>query len=195
MLQNETDVERLESSGDPRMQGWERLGYASFDSITQPDCILPAQFFARRTAARVEGEMRLLIAVLEDAINTYLRRLMPRNNREREELAEVEAWFQTGGNGGLFAFENVCEVLGIEVSRLRDWIKSLRDGQVPARAAAAAKGARPDGGARSRRFYLGDRGRRTGGPRLRRPRRRKAKGAPSDPPRQAAQRDMLVAAN
>jgi hypothetical protein len=135
--------------------------------------------------------MRLLIAVLEDAINTYLRRLTPRNKCERDELAEVEAWFKTGGNGGLFAFENVCEMLGLEVSRLRDWIRSLRGAWVPPRGSMAAKGDLPDRGTRRRRIYLGERGRRTGGPKLRRPRRRRAKGAPPVTPRQAAQRDML----
>jgi hypothetical protein len=146
------------------------MAYASFDSITQPDCMLPAQFFARRTPARVEGEVRLLIAVLEDAINTYLRRLTPRNKREREELAEVEAWFKTGGNGGLFAFENVCDVLGLEVSRVREWIRSLRSGGGPARARMAANSDQPNGGRRKWRIYLGDRGRRTRGPSPRRPR-------------------------
>jgi len=70
MLQDETKVERLESSIDRQARGWENMGYGSFDSITQPECMLPTQFFARRTSTRVEGEMRLLIAVLEDAINT-----------------------------------------------------------------------------------------------------------------------------
>ena len=104
MLQHETKVERLESSTNTQTRGWENMGYPSFDSITQPECILPAQFFARRTSARVEGEMRLLIAVLEDAINTYVRCMTPRNQRHREELREVEAWFEGRGHSGLFAF-------------------------------------------------------------------------------------------
>ena len=48
MLQDETKVERLESSTNTQTRGWENMGYPSFDSITQPECILPAQFFARR---------------------------------------------------------------------------------------------------------------------------------------------------
>jgi hypothetical protein len=99
--------------------------------------MLPAQFFARRTSTRVEGEMRLLIAVLEDAINTYVRCMAPRNHRQREELREVEAWFEGHGQSGLFAFENVCELLGVEAGRLREWVRSSR---------ASRTGARHDGG-------------------------------------------------
>lgn len=173
MLQDETKVERLESSIDTHARGWENMGYASFDSITQPECMLPAQFFARRTSARVEGEMRLLIAVVEDAINTYARCMTPRNHRQREELREVEAWFEGHGQSGLFAFENVCELLGVDSGRLREWVRSLYDGAGPARARMTANDDRPNGGRRKWRIYLGDRGRATRGPSARRPRKRK----------------------
>ena len=172
MLQDVTNVERLESSIETPVRGWENTGYASFDSITQPDTMLPAQFFVRRTPARVEGEMRLLIAVLEDAINTYVRCIGPKNHRQREELREVEAWFEGRGQSGLFAFENVCDVLGVEAGRVREWVRSLRDGAGPARTGMAANSDRPNGGRRGWRIYLGDRGRRTRGPSARRPRRR-----------------------
>jgi hypothetical protein len=191
MLQDETKVERLESSIDTHARGWENMGYASFDSITQPECMLPAQFFARCTSARVEGEMRLLIAVLEDAINTYVRCMTPRNHRQREEMREVEAWFEGRGQSGLFAFENVCELLGVEAGRLREWVRSLRDSG-PARARMTANDDRPKGGRRKWRIYLGDRGRATRGPSPRRPRiRTAAKAAVADVTRLPEPRDML----
>lgn len=192
MLQDETKVERLESSIDTHARGWENMAYASFDSITQPECMLPAQFFARRSSALVEGEMRLLIAVLEDAINTFVRCMTPGNHRQREELREVEAWFEGRGQSGLFACENVCDVLGVEAGRLREWVRSLRDASGPARSRITANGDRPNGGRRKWRIYLGDRGRRTRGPSPRRPRiRSAAKAAVCDVTGLPESRDML----
>ncbi len=69
--------------------------------------------------------MRLLIAVLRDAINLYARTRGRKAHREVEQFEEVNSWFEATGARGLFAFENVCEVLGIDPGRLRRWLKSL----------------------------------------------------------------------
>jgi hypothetical protein len=51
MLQDETNVERLESSIERQERGWDNMPSASSASIIQPDCILPAQVFGRHTPA------------------------------------------------------------------------------------------------------------------------------------------------
>jgi hypothetical protein len=115
-----------------------RNGSASpvFSDFT-PDVLLPVQFNdinSRRRA--LDGEFKLMFAVLEDAIYCYLRSMNGRTRREHEEFEEVVNWFNTfdrngRGGGGLFAFEPLCEALGIEPHRLRERLAAIRMMQRP----------------------------------------------------------------
>lgn len=88
-----------------------------------PGSLLPSQYFAHvERRKRVNGEYRLLLAVLEDAIRSYLINISARNGEQRVRLAELRLWFYArGGPGkqGLFAFESICELLGIEADLVR----------------------------------------------------------------------------
>jgi len=72
-----------------------------------------------------EGERKLLFAVLEDAIRTYLRHrdngALARNNEDYVEAAE---WLSSDDEDGPFAFVNICEALGIDADGLRSGISS-----------------------------------------------------------------------
>jgi hypothetical protein len=88
--------------------------------------ILPIQYGeSRRRKLPSEGERKLLFAVLEDAIRTYLRHrdkgVEARNN---EEFVEAAEWLSSDEEGGPFAFVNVCEALGIEADCLREGISN-----------------------------------------------------------------------
>lgn len=61
------------------------------DPLTQPDCVLPSQYFANRASTPVEGEIRLLIAVLQDAMNIYARTRGRKTRAQVEQFAEVRA--------------------------------------------------------------------------------------------------------
>lgn len=88
-----------------------------------PGSLLPSQYFEHvRRRKLLNGEYRLLLAVLEDAIRSYLSNLGARRGEERAILAEVRVWFFARGNSGkqgLFAFESICELLGIEPDIVR----------------------------------------------------------------------------
>lgn len=98
-----------------------------------PGSLLPSQYFAHvRRRQLFNGEYRLLLAVLEDAIRSYLSNLGARRGEERAILAEVRVWFFARGNfgkQGLFAFESICELLGIEPDIVRKRLAgiSIRD--------------------------------------------------------------------
>jgi hypothetical protein len=88
--------------------------------------ILPIQYGeSRRRKLPSEGERKLLFAVLEDAIRTYLRHrdkgVEARNN---EDFVEAAEWLSSDEEGGPFAFVNVCEALGIEADCLRAGISN-----------------------------------------------------------------------
>jgi hypothetical protein len=68
--------------------------------------------------SRLHGwaERRLMAAVLEDAIRTLL---LARRSRSPKQIQSEMVWFTSDEQGDPFAFERVCEVLGIEPSYLR----------------------------------------------------------------------------
>jgi hypothetical protein len=138
MLQDQTNNHLTLPFPDFEPRGWESSGSVSFDALTQPDCILPSQYFGHRSSRPVEGEIRLLIAVLQDAINLYVRTVGRKTRPHIEQFEEVSGWFKATGVPELFAFENICEILGLEPDRMRRWLETLGANGLSASHALAA---------------------------------------------------------
>ena len=84
--------------------------------MIEPDTIRPSQFFQRGIAT---PETRLLLAVLEEALNTRQRHLATTDPRSRAVLAEVEAWFRSDDVAPLCSFVVICNTLEIEPTWMR----------------------------------------------------------------------------
>lgn len=88
--------------------------------LFQPDTILPTQYFDRlRRRTEYDGERRLMIAVLEDAVDVYRKLAGARDNRRRALFDDAEAWLESNDRSWIFSFENICDVLGLDASYLR----------------------------------------------------------------------------
>src|SRR6185295_8987659 len=88
----------------------ERMG-----EIFQPDTLLPSQFFDRvRRRTEHEGERRLMIAVLEDAVDVYRKQAGSRDPRGEQLFADAEQWIEDSDRTWLFSFQNICDVLGLD---------------------------------------------------------------------------------
>jgi len=72
-----------------------------------------------RRAEPACGERRLLLAVLEDGIRTFLKYARATHGRGFNLRREAFTWLTTGDRADVFAFENICEALGIDAGRLR----------------------------------------------------------------------------
>jgi len=73
----------------------------------------------RRDRRPAESEMRLMFAILEDAVATIVAKHpggVERNGRARREAIE---WMMSEDRLHVFAFDNVCEAVGIDPARLR----------------------------------------------------------------------------
>ena len=68
------------------------------------------------------GERRLMLAVLEDAIRSLLLAKRSRITRKRA-MSELE-WLQSTDVSEPFAFESICDVLGIDSGYLRQRLMS-----------------------------------------------------------------------
>ena len=72
-----------------------------------------------RRAEAAAGERRLLLAVLEDGIRTLLKYAHAEHGRARTLRREAFAWIRDEARDDVFAFERICEALGIDAARLR----------------------------------------------------------------------------
>ena len=88
--------------------------------LFEPDVLITDQFSgARRRGAAVSSEMRLMLAVLENALDYYRKYILANDRAGRELFEEAAEWFERTSNEGLFSFENISETLGINPEYLR----------------------------------------------------------------------------
>jgi hypothetical protein len=92
----------------------------------------------RGCAGELSGEKRLMAAVLGDAMHAFLKYHPARVGYEGVLFREAQRWFASHDRSWLLAFENVCDVLGIDAGGLR------RTLDAKAASGACATG-RPDG--------------------------------------------------
>jgi hypothetical protein len=78
-----------------------------------PHVILPEQI-ARRHA--LDPERRLMLAVLQEAVTSYLA---AGQRGLRENLREVEAWVASDDTSWPYSFGNLCDALGLDRSAVR----------------------------------------------------------------------------
>jgi hypothetical protein len=97
--------------------------------------ILPVQYFeSMKRPKLLVGEYRLLLAVLEDAVRCYLTDINGRSKEQRTRFAEVRSWFYSSGDTeqqALFAFESICDLLGINAGVVRKRLASISLGELP----------------------------------------------------------------
>ena len=72
-----------------------------------------------RRAEPACGERRLLLAVLEDGIRTFLKNAHATHGRAGNLKREALTWLRSDSRDDVFDFENICETLGIDAGRLR----------------------------------------------------------------------------
>jgi hypothetical protein len=100
----------------------------------EPDFLVPVQFFdLTRRRSMLDGETRLLFAVLEDAVRCYVKTVNSSRRSDCEQFEEVRHWFdsEAAGSKSPFSFEYVCDVLSIEPETLRSRLRLLSVKDLP----------------------------------------------------------------
>jgi hypothetical protein len=89
-------------------------------SLFEPDTLLSAQYFENlRRKTLLEPERRLMLAILEDAINCYQDNLLAQRGKARRLFTEAEEWILERGGDWIFSFKNICETLGFNPEYIR----------------------------------------------------------------------------
>ena len=117
------------AGGSPSLPG-EQL-----TSLLVEDTLLPVQFFGRFCGGRrYTGEERLMLGVLEDAVNVYCGYYGRQGRAGLREVREVERWFASTDLSYVFAFERICQVLDLDPGYIRrglSWVRAQQRRQRP----------------------------------------------------------------
>jgi hypothetical protein len=92
-----------------------------------PDSFLPSQYFDRLRHGERSGEWRLLVAILEDAVNVYRKQVGARDPRGRQLFQEAEEWIEDPDRTWIFSFENICDLIGLEADWLRRGLRAWKE--------------------------------------------------------------------
>jgi len=80
-----------------------------------------------------EGEEGLMLAVLEDAIETFRMYVLAENKRGKRLFQEAEEWILEKDSDWFFSFENICGVLGLEPNYLRVGLMRWKEARLKGR--------------------------------------------------------------
>ena len=96
--------------------------------LFQPDTLLPSQFFDRaRRRSEHDPERRLMIAVLEDAVDVYRKQAGTSDQRGQQLFCEAEEWIESTDRSWLFSFENICDVIDLDADYLRRGLHAWKE--------------------------------------------------------------------
>ena len=93
-----------------------------------PVQIVPAQFFDGTPARHVPSGIRaLMVAILEDAIDVYLKHRGAVLRDKRTLYLRARRWFASEDRSFVFSFLRVSEALGLDPQLIRKALREARD--------------------------------------------------------------------
>jgi len=100
--------------------------------VFDPDIILPAQHFAAIQRKKFpSGEHRLLVALIQDAIECFQKHMHARDAKRRQLFLDAQGWIGSEDDRAVFSFNNVCMLLGMNPDYVRQglshWSEQTRD--------------------------------------------------------------------
>jgi hypothetical protein len=102
--------------------------------LFEPDLITPEQHRDRIEAEQTDRpEIRLMLAVMEDAVATYQRYAIEPSRRNLKLFEDAEDWINSTDTSWPYSFENVCTALRFEPETLRRGLRAWRDERVSGR--------------------------------------------------------------
>jgi len=97
------------------------------NTLFTPDTLLPSQYFDRlRSRSEYDGERRLMLAILEDAIDVYRKQAGARDRKRQQLFLDAETWIEDTDATWIFSFENICVALGLEPDYLRGGLRAWK---------------------------------------------------------------------
>ena len=103
--------------------------------LFEPDLITPDQHRDRICPEATDRpEIRLMLAVMEDAVATVQRYAMEPTRRNQKLFEDAQEWIESTDTSWPYSFENVCTALRFEPETLRRGLRAWRDERVSGKA-------------------------------------------------------------
>lgn len=110
-------------------------------AVFAPDTLLATQYFDRiRRRSDLTGEQRLMCAIIQDAVEVYLKHAGATHRVHQQLFADAEQWIEAEDRSWLYSFEAICDHLGLDGAYLR---RGLRNRKMLARGEVARAGSLP----------------------------------------------------
>jgi hypothetical protein len=108
-----------------------------FEVLFQPDAIAQAEYVeGLKRSGPMEPEKLLVLAVLQDAIETFQKYLPSTGDKERRLYAEAQAWIFDDDREWIFSFVNVCDLLDLNPTYVRKGLSQWQTAQSEGRISA-----------------------------------------------------------
>src|ERR1700688_942353 len=96
--------------------------------LFEPDTLLPIQYFeAMRKKHLLEGEKRLILSVLEDAVECFMKCIDSSTNKGQRLFRDADEWIALEDKRWVFSFDNVCDMLDINPDYMRVGLRKWKD--------------------------------------------------------------------
>jgi len=96
--------------------------------LFEPDTLLPIQYFeAMRRKHLLEGEKRLILSVLEDAVECFMKCIDSATNKGQRLFRDADEWINLEDKRWVFSFDNVCEMLDINAEYMRGGLRRWKE--------------------------------------------------------------------
>ncbi len=110
----------LKSEQGEKMQEKETLD-ERLPALFEPDTLLPIQYFeAMRKKHLLEGEKRLILSVLEDAVECFMKCIDASTSKGQRLFRDADEWISHEDKRWVFSFDNVCDMLDINPEYMRN---------------------------------------------------------------------------
>jgi hypothetical protein len=124
--------------GGGKMQEKETLD-EKLPGLFEPDTLLPIQYFeAMRRKHLLEGEKRLILSVLEDAVECFMKLIDSGTSKGQRLFRDADEWINLEDKHWVFSFDNVCDMLDINPDYMRRGLRDWKERKLEAIARAAA---------------------------------------------------------
>ena len=101
--------------------------------LFEPDTLLPIQYFeAMRKKHLLEGEKRLILSVLEDAIECFMKCIDASTSKGQRLFRDADEWIAHEDKHWVFSFDNVCDMLDINPEYMRMGLRKWKDKRLDA---------------------------------------------------------------
>ena len=124
------EATRTEHGG--KMQEKETLD-ERLPGLFEPDTLLPIQYFeAMRRKHLLEGEKRLILSVLEDAVECFMKCIESPTSKGQRLFRDADEWIALEDKRWVFSFDNVCDMLDINPDYMRRGLRQWKERKVEA---------------------------------------------------------------